>query len=116
MEKQITINARKKTTSRGTAFFTYSSFINGKWYQIKFNKSAGERPEASGVYLFTVDTGDLSIAKGKQYTDRSGCARIENDTIWIAKYIDASKMSDEQLRKRDIDAINKIFGDEGLPF
>lgn len=116
MEKQITINARKKATSRGTPFYTYSANINGKWFQIKFNKSAGNRPEASGVYVFTVDTNDLSIAKGKFYNGRDGKQHQENDTLWIAKYTAASKLTDEQLRKRDSDEIGRIFGDDALPF
>lgn len=116
MEKIITINARKQTTSRGSAFYKYSTNINGKWYQVKFNKSAGNRPEASGVYNFKVDTSDLSIANGKYYTDRNGEQRQENDTIWISKYIAVQKITDEELRRRDAAKIEQMFGDESLPF
>lgn len=116
MEKKLIINARKALTSRGQVFYKYSTNINGTWYKIAFNKSAGARPEQSGVYEFTVDTQNLSIATGKTYIAKDGIEKRENDTIWIASYSSARKFTDEELRQRDQSKINAIFGNDSLPF
>lgn len=116
MERQITIIARKQVTSRGASFYKFSAHINGYWYQIRFKKSAGSRPEASGVYSLTADADDFSVSHGKIYTGRDGKQHQENDIIWIAKYTALTRISDEELRKRDRAEIDRIFGDDSLPF
>lgn len=110
MEKKITLVARKATTSRGQVFYKTSANINGTWYKISFNKSAGARPEQSGIYELIVDTQDLSIAEGKSYTDKNGAERRENDTLWIARYAALKKLSNTELRNREQSKIDAIFG------
>lgn len=111
MEKKITINVRKATTTRGQSFYKTSALINGVWFKVAFNKSAGARPEQAGIYELTVDTLDLSISAGKCYTAKDGTTRQENDTLWVAKYTELRKLSSEELRQRDEAKISSIFGD-----
>lgn len=111
MEKKITINVRKATTTRGQSFYKTSTCINGVWYKVAFNKSAGARPEQAGIYELAVDTLDLSVSAGKYYTTKDGEPKQENDTLWVAKYTELRKLSSEELRQRDQAKIDSIFGD-----
>lgn len=110
MEKKITLVARKATTSRGQVFYKTSANVNGTWYKVSFNKSAGARPEQSGIYEVIVDPQDVSIAEGKPYTDKNGVERLGNDTLWIARYVALNKVSNEELRRREQAKVDAIFG------
>lgn len=110
MEKKITVVARKATTSRGQVFYKTSANINGTWYKISFNKSAGARPDQPGIYEMIVDPQDISIAEGKTYTDKNGAERRENDNLWIARYVSLNKVSSEELRRREQTKVDAIFG------
>lgn len=117
MEKTLTISAKRISTKNGNSFLKFSTQINGVWYRVKFNKSAGAQPDVAGRYEFVVDTSALSIQKGHTFTGKDGNPMQENDTIWIKKYNSARKYTTEELMKEQIASVAAIFGDEEqLPF
>lgn len=117
MEKTLTISAKRITTKNGNAFLKFSTQINGVWYRVKFNKSAGAQPDKAGRYEFKVDTSALSIQKGSLFTGKDGTPMQENDTIWIKHYNSARRFTEEELEKEQATSIAAIFGEEEqLPF
>lgn len=103
-------------------FIASTAKINGMWYKIKFTKECETAPRKKGLYDLTVDLKDVSIQKGKKYTNKKGEEKIENDTLWISKTKNLRKYTDEELEKRNIEALSKVFyinddiNDDDAPF
>lgn len=127
MRKTVTFTVKAKEVTKGRQkFISASAKINGKWYNVKFNRTCSKIIEEEGYYDITVMTQDINIAEGESYKDSCGNIKKSNDTIWvreIAKIVgsDAEEISREHEENRK-KKICEVFGwedvteDNELPF
>lgn len=110
--------ACKEIKNNEQKFIASTAKINGKWYKIKFTKECETAPRKKGLYDLTVDLKDISIQKGKKYTNKKGEEKIENDTLWINKTTNLRKYTEEELEKRNMEALSEVFDidEDELPF
>lgn len=109
--KEVKIDSQK--------FIASTAKIHDKWYKIKFTKDCETQPRRKGLYDLTVSLKDMSLERGKRYTNSKGEEKIENDTLWIKNCIGLRKYTDEELEKRNLASLADVFDediDEDLPF
>ncbi len=92
-------------------FYASSAQINGVWYKVKFTQDIKNPPAERGLYELTVSYDDLSLEHGKPYIDNKGEVKIDNETLWVRKFTNLRKLSDEELSERNREAMASVFGD-----
>ena len=55
---------------------------------------------------------DVSIEKGKFYTDKNGVKKQGNPTIWINKVVELSTYTEEELKQIREAKLESVFGDD----
>lgn len=106
MIKTIMFYAKRYQSGKNQEYYRYTSEIGGKWYNIKFARSAGKAPDKSGIYELTVGSTQTFLAPPKEYTDKAGVKRQSNPTIWVRSY---TMLADVTESHRDNSEIEEIF-------
>ena len=108
--KTITLHAQEIRNEKNK-FIACSAEINKKWYKIKFTQSCNIVPKEKGLYTLVVDVDEISLEKGKPYTNSQGKKVNTNDIIWVRNVVELTKYSEEDLAKANRLSINAVFGD-----
>lgn len=109
----------KEVKSDTQKFIASTAKINGKWYKIKFTKDCEVIPRKRGLYDITINLTDVSLEKGKLYTNSRGETKVQNDTLWIKNTLNLRKYTEEELIKRNLESLSDVFevdSDDDLPF
>lgn len=121
MEKtqKLTIYAKEIKMNDGKAFVAFTTLVKTKWFKVKFTRNCLTTPKEKGMYHLTIDVNDVSIEKGKFYTDKNGVKKQGSPTIWINKVVELSKYTEEELKQIREAKLESVFGDDNekdLPF
>lgn len=108
-KRTITLHAQEIKKEKQT-FIACSAEINNTWYKVKFTKECANAPRTRGLYELTIDFDMCSVEAGKKYTNKKGKEAYSNPTIWVRGIVDIRKHTEEELRAKNRDAMNAIFG------
>lgn len=117
-EKTFMISC-KEVKSDSQKFIASTAKINGRWFKIKFTKDCETVPRKRGLYDITINLTDVSLEKGRPYTNSRGEVKMQNDTLWIKNVIKLRKYTEEELIKRNLESLSEVFevdDDDDLPF
>lgn len=93
-------------------FLVTSSEINGKWYKVKFTKSAGNVITEKGLGELKINLDDCSLEYGKEVAGKNGKKYKSNDIIWVRKAVDYRPLTEEELRAMEMAKFDEVFGDD----
>ena len=117
-EKTFMISC-KEVKSDSQKFIASTAKINGKWYKIKFTKDCELTPKKRGLYDITINLTEVSLEKGRPYTNSRGEQKMQNDTLWCKNVVKLRRYTEEEMVKRNLDTLSDVFeidDDDDLPF
>lgn len=110
--KTITLHTQEVRKDK-QVFYTNTAEIRGKWYKIKFTKTCdnADIPHERGLYELKVDVDNLSLQRGKPYTDNQGKRVVNNDILWVKSVIQLRKYTDDDFKDANRIVMSEVFGD-----
>ena len=110
--QKLTIYAKEIKLGDGKSFVAFTTLVKTKWFKVKFTRECLTTPKEKGMYHMTINIDDVSIEKGKFYTDKNGVKKQGNPTIWINKVVELSKYTEEELKQIREAKLESVFGDD----